>query len=225
MLPVRPRTIEPLPRDWEGLTAVVIGNGPSMLTPEWMGRLTEWQINRGYKLLVSNGGYLLFPFADVLMCSDRHWLAANTVGRDPLAGFGGSEIMVTRPEAVETRDPRMRIIGKANIDHVHPRDIFADPAVLVEGHNSTSTNISQAVLRGAARIVLVGVDLKPGIGGRRRTYDDSVDNPALAGARYERQVRHLTIQSEHVLRRGVKVTNASPPSGLRCYPYAYPEEV
>jgi hypothetical protein len=217
--------VTPLPRDWGGLTAVVIGNGPSMLDHSWKARLAAWQGVRGYKLLVSNGGYKLFPFADVLMCSDRHWLAANTAAPNSLAGFLGAEITVTRPEAVVWKDYRMRVTDKAFIEKVHPRDIFADPRVLVEGHNSTSTNISQAVLRGAERIILVGVDLTPGPGNRRRTYDESTDDPALAAVRYERQVRHLTLQAGHVLARGVKVWNASPRSALKCYHYIKPDEV
>jgi hypothetical protein len=212
--------VTPLPRDWEGLTAYVIGNGPSMLVVDWH----PWLLARqaaGAKLLVSNGGYKLFPFADSLMCSDRHWLAANP----DLSGFRGSEVIVTRPEAVARRDVRMRYVHRAFIEKVHPHDIFADARVLVEGHNSTSTNISLAVLRGVKRIVLLGVDLAPGPDLRRRIYDESKDDPKTAATRYARQIVHLTLQSGHVWRRGVEVLNASPRSGLVCYPYETPEEL
>lgn len=214
----------PFRRDWQGLTALVIGNAPSMLAEAWEPWLRDKQED-GAKLLTANAGYRLFPFCDSVMCSDRHWLAANTNKPDPFADFFGKEIIVTRPESVDHTDTRMRTAGKAPIERVHPRDIFADPRVLVEGHNSTSTNISMAVLRGVASIILVGVDLAPGPGGRRRSYDDSEDKLAVAYARYEKQVYHLTLQSEHVYRRGVRVLNASLPSGLKCYPYVLPEEI
>jgi hypothetical protein len=206
-LPVRA-----FPRDWEGKTAVVVGNGPSLLAPEWPDRVLT--AGAAAKVLVANGGYKLFPFANVLMCSDRHWLAANP----DLSGFKGETIVVTRPEAIRRLDRRMVHLRRAFIEKVRG-DIFADPKTLVEGHTSTSTNISLAVLRGAARIVLVGIDLTPGPALRRRAYDESRDTLAAAQARYDRQVKHLTMQAAHVRARGVDVLNASPRSALACYPY------
>lgn len=207
------RAVTPFTADWLGKVAVVIGNGPSLLLAE-----TARPDPREYpnvRFLVANGGYKLFPYATSLMCSDRHWLAAN---RD-LSGFRGPEIIVTRGETPHRHDPRMRYVNRAFIDH-HRGSIFSDPATLVEGHNSTSTNISMACLRGVRKIILLGVDLKPGAGERRRTYDESTDDPVKAAARYARQVQHLTKQAEHVKRKGVLVLNCSPRSALTCYPYS-----
>jgi hypothetical protein len=206
----------PFLHDWEGATAIVIGNGPSMLAPT----APRPRPSDMVKVLVANGGYKLHPDASVLMCSDRHWLAANP----DLSGFTGPEVIVTRPEAVRREDPRMWATNHAFIEKVRG-DIFADATTLVEGHNSTSTNISLAVLRGARRIILLGVDLAPGKDMRRRTYDDSVDNVQQAAARYERQVRHLGLQAYWVKRRGIEVLNCSPKSKLTCYPYADFREV
>lgn len=196
-------------RDWTGLTAVVVGNGPSLL-----GTPADEYILPNTRHLVANGGYLQFPEADVLMCSDRHWLKAHP----DLSGYHGPLILVTRPEAVMRDDSRMRYARREYIEKVRG-DIFADPSLLVEGHNSTSTNISVAVLRGVSRIILVGIDLRPGANGRRRTYDHSKDDASAARARYDKQVRHLTKQSMWVKRRGIEVINCSPMSRLACYPY------
>lgn len=203
-------------RDWVGATAVVIGNGPSLFeAASTLGLLAALTAAGRAKTLVANGGYKLVPKASVLMCSDRHWLAANP----DLSGYLGPEVIVTQPQAVVKQDLRMRFFNRAFIENVRG-DIFKDPSILVEGHNSTSTNISVAVLRGAARIILLGVDLAPGPNMRRRTYDESVDDPRKAAARYDRQVRHLGMQSDFVRARGVEVFNASPKSALACYPYA-----
>lgn len=212
----------PFTRDWEGLTAVVVGNGPSLLTPAYAPTLAALAGNHGAgaKVLVANGGYKLLPGADVLMCSDRHWLKANP----DLSGYRGPEIVVTRPEAVMVEDSRMRATGHEFIERVRG-DIFTDPNRLVEGHNSTSTNISLAVLRGVRRILLLGVDLAPGKDLRRRTYDESQDDYISAMVRYAKQVRHLGLQAYWVKRRQIEVLNCSPKSDLTCYPYASFREV
>lgn len=206
----------PFTRDWEGATAVIIGNGPSMLAP-----LAPRPVPADKCfVLVANGGYKLHPGASVLMCSDRNWLRVNP----DLSGFRGPEIIVTRPEAVVREDSRMWACGQRFIENVSG-DIFANASVLVEGHNSTSTNISLAVLRGVRRIILLGIDLAPGKDLRRRTYDETRDDVRLATIRYDRQVRHLGTQAYWVRRRGIEVLNCSPKSKLTCYPYADFREV
>lgn len=214
MFPIRPIVFRP---DWAGLTAVVIGNGNSILSMDFAPILAR----EDFRTLVANGGYHTVPRANVLMCSDRHWLADNP----DLRGFRGDMIVVTRPEAVRRADNRMVHVRREFIEKVKG-DIFSDPGRLVEGHNSTSTNISQAVLRGARRIILLGIDLTPGEAGRRSAYNALPDDPARALTRYQRQVQHLTMQASHIMRRGgIEVVNCSPRSALSCYPYATIEEV
>lgn len=196
--------------DWRGETVVVLGNGTSLIGADLSAISAA-----GARAMVANGGFAIYPAADVLMCSDRHWLAE---GHDT-SGFRGSLIVVTRPEAVKRRDPRMVAMRRQFIERVSG-DPFADPGLLVEGHTSTSTNISLAVLRGAKRIVLAGIDLRPGPDNRRRSTGEEADDPARAAARYRRQAEHLAMQAKWVRRRGVEVVNASPRSVLDCYPYA-----
>lgn len=197
-------------QDWYRDTAVVVGNGTSLLG------LSPTMLERPrVRSLVANGGYRWHPRADVLMCTDKRWLAANP----DLSGYEGPQIIVTQPDAVKVEDPRMLYVARKFIGDARS-DPFARRDTLVEGWNSTSTNISLAIIRGARRIILLGVDLAPGPNLRRRIYDDSRDSLKLANPRYERQVRHLTMQSMWVRRKGVTVINCSPRSDLRCYPYA-----
>jgi hypothetical protein len=198
-------------RMWADKTAVVIGNGTSLI-----GKDLTFLRRPDLVTMIANSGVFMCPWADVLMCSDRHWLAEFS---GDLSMFVGGTIVVTRPEAVVKIDPRMRYARRAFIEHVQG-DIFANPNVLVEGHTSTATNISLAVIGGAKRIVLLGIDLSPGKDGRRRAIGATADKTDLAPARYAKQARHLTMQSRHVLQRGIKVINCSPPSQLNCYEYA-----
>lgn len=206
-------------RDWEGRTAVFIGNGLSVLDVD----LSRFS-NTDYLVMVTNGGYALYPNADQLMCSDRHFLATNPpFKRD----YKGPQIIVTQPQAVVYRDPRMVWAKRAYIDNVRG-DIFADPQVLVEGHTSTATSLSAATLRGVRRILLLGVDLRPGPDNRRRATDDRMgnhpDDPRRAALRYNLMNRHLTKQAAHIQRRGIEVFNCNPDSALECYPKRHLED-
>jgi len=197
-------------RDWAGLTAVVMGNGTSLEGMD-LSMLDQPHV----RACVANGGYRRYPRAAQLMCSDRHWLKANS---HDLSDFLGETIVVTRPEAVVKDDPRMVVVGRQFIDKVNG-DIFADPGILTEGHNSTTTNISACVLRGVSRIVLLGIDLKPGPGNKRRAEEAVLDDPVRAVERYARMVTHITKQAYWVKRRHIEVFNCSPRSALDCYPY------
>lgn len=203
-------------QDWYRDTAVVVGNGPSMLA------FPVQELQRPHaRVLVANGGYTLIPWADVLMCTDRRWLAAH---QGELAGYVGPMIVVTQPRVVTQPDPRMVLLHRKFIGDAKS-DPFARRDTLYEGYNSTTTCISTAILRGARRIILLGVDLSPGKDGRRRTYDESKDNVTQARQRYLRQVAHITAQSIWVKRKGITVLNCSPRSGLQCYPYARWEDI
>lgn len=199
-------------RDWEGQTAVFIGNGLSVLDVD-LTRLRDTD----YRVMVTNGGFQLYPLADQLMCSDKHYLGSDP----PFHEYLGPQIVVTQPQAVVRRDPRMVFVKRAYIDSIKG-DIFKDPGTLVEGHTSTATSLSAATLRGVGRILLLGVDLRPGPDMRRRATDDRVGNlPDIAHraqARYALMNRHLAAQAEHILRRNIQVINCSPDSALSCYP-------
>lgn len=217
-MPVTPLSrVHSFEQDWYRETAVVVGNGPSMLS------FPVQELDRPrLRVLVANGGYKLIPWADVLMCTDRRWLAAH---QEELPDYTGPMIIVTQPEVVSPAhlDRRMKLLRRAFIGDAR-KDPFARRDTLVEGHNSTTTMISCAIVRGARRIILLGVDLAPGPDGRRHIYDDSKDT-SRALARYQKQVVHLSAQAKWVQRKGVEVINCSPLSALQCYPYGRWEDL
>jgi hypothetical protein len=198
--------------DWRGETAVIVGNGTSMVDVN----LSVCK-QPGVRVLVTNGGWRLFRRADVLMCSDRHWLRDHGM---EVRHFLGTEIIVTQPQAIPVFDRRMRFMRRAFIEHVAPESYFANPALLVEGHTSITTNMSVAVHRGVRRILLVGIDLAPGADGRRRATENITDNPTLAAQRYEKQAKWFRMLAPWIERAGIEVVNCSPRSILTCWRYS-----
>lgn len=205
--------------DWAGKTVVVMGNGFSAKQQDFsLFKLPH------VRVMIANWGFKTYPDADVLMLSDRHWLAGE-LGAYNLSEFKGKQIVVTQPAAVLSPDPRMVYMRRAFIKHPRRFDIFNDPGLLVEGHTSATTCLSMAVLRGAKRIALVGIDLAPGPGNRRSLVDARTDSDERASYRYAKQARHFKMQSEYVKKRRVRVFNCSFPSVLECYPMAKLEDV
>jgi hypothetical protein len=202
---IPPLVVEP---DLKDKVVVIVGNGMSC-----MDLPRQVLLNPNFYVMIMNSGMHLFQHADMMMCTDGPWLSEYQ--RD-LWQFKGGLIVVTRPNLVQVPDPRMRVIQRSPIASFRG-DIFQNPRVLVEGHTSVSTCLSLAVLRGARRVLLSGVDLSPGPGGRRRASSPLVDTGSYE-RRYKVQMAHLTKQSVWVKLRGVDVINCSYPSPLTAYP-------
>ncbi len=199
--------------EWRDKIVIICGNGLSALTVNW----ASLQHRPELVVCVTNGGFRTVPWAHVLMLSDRNFLGEV----DDLAKFAGEEMVVTAPNAlraVRKADPRMRWINRAYVEHLGNADPFADKAVLVEGHNSITTLMSLSVLRGARKILLIGIDLMPGTGNKRRATDNLVDDPVAARQRYEKQQRHFDMFAPWLQRHGVKVLNGNPESYLKSWP-------
>lgn len=203
--------------EWARKTVVVFGNGHSSLNVD----LDQLRSNRKVVSVICNSGMDLFPDADTLICTDRHWLHDN---QDQLDRYKGPEIIVTRSEVLSVVDPRMKFMQRRLVFKTD-EDIFRHKDLLVEGYTSVSTAISLAVLRGSKKIILVGVDLTPGPDGRRRAIGPDHDHPERARQRYKVQIAHLNLQSKWVKAHHVKVFNCGHRSDLVCYPYAELENV
>jgi hypothetical protein len=88
------------------------------------------------------------------------------------------------------------------------------PDSLHTGFNSGYQAMNIAVLAGAARIVLVGYDAKPGPDGRKHFFGDHPDKTSAPYA-------HMLIAFKEVAPwlkdRGIEVLNASPDSALTMF--------
>jgi hypothetical protein len=204
-----------LRRDWSGETALVIGNGTSV---EDIDPLFLRAFQKVGRVLVMNSGMRTYPKADVLVCADRRWLGATP----SFSPFKGREIITTQPASIHpglAHDPRLSWMKRCYVDFQRDAaQAINDPEVLVEGHTSVTSAISIAAHRGVRRIIIIGLDLRPGAQRKRRAGDDTPDNIDNARRRYAKQALHLGKQAALIREKGIQVINCSPPSIFKTYP-------
>ncbi len=201
---------EPWWPDWRGETVVIAASGLSQ-------RVEDIQFARGRsKVMAINNTWQPAPWADVLYACDGAWWKCEDLGygQHALREFGGllvsghSNVPGTRHIAVNTVN-----------DELYPGSTFGG------GGNSAFQAINIAVLWGADRILLTGVDcmnpgehwhgphtnIKPLVNSRQSTMDNwkkafSTVAPLLAA-------------------RGVEVINCTRQTALECFPRAKMEGV
>lgn len=190
-----------VPRDWVGETVVIVASGPSV---------AEFKFSRikGLKAIAVKDGYLKVPNAEVLMIGDHRYARRNP----DLSAYKGPLILYTDPEPLpeELHDERIQFIPK-----VAGRGLSTNPAELRGTFTTTALAINLAVLRGAKRILLVGVDAQTGEGGKRWFGRDTVEHWPK---RYQRQRWGYTRLSDALKHAGVTVLNLNPNSAVDTFP-------
>lgn len=163
---------------------------------------------RDLRTIAVKDGYLKAPHADVLMIGDHRYARRNP----DLSAYKGPLILYTDQKLLpeELHDDRIRFIPK-----VAGRGISRNPAELRGTFTTTALAINLAVLRGAKRILLVGVDGKPGEGKRRWfSRDDTEQWPE----RYQKQRWGYNRLADDLRRAGVAVLNLNPDSAVDTFP-------
>ena len=90
-----------------------------------------------------------------------------------------------------------------------------DPRGLRTGRNSGYQAINLAVHLGAARIVLLGYDMKPAANGKIRWFGNhSYGGPV---PQFDQFLRFMPMLVEPLRARGVTVINATPDSAIACF--------
>ena len=135
-----------VPRLWDGATVVCLGGGPS---------LTQEQVDtcRGRaRVIAINDCYLLAPWADLHYHCDKRWFGWHE-NRPEFRAFKG--IKVTLDEQVLKDHPEIRGVKNTGKDGLETK-----PTGVRTGRNSGYQAINLAVHLGAARIVLLGYDMR-----------------------------------------------------------------
>jgi len=191
-----------VPRDWAGCTVAIVASGPSVNS-------FNFERIAGLKTIAVKDGYLKVPHAEVLMIGD-HRYARRT---PDLSGYKGPLILYTDPKPLpeELHDERVRFIPK-----VAGGGLSTNPNELRGTFTTTALAINYAVLRGSRRILLVGVDAKPGPNKERHFTGTLTED---WNDRYKRQQWGLARQPRDLKRIGCKVYNLNPDSALKAYPY------
>lgn len=192
-------------RDWAGCTVAIVASGPSVLD-------FDFERVAGLKTIAVKDGYQMVPHADVLMIGDHRYARRNP----DLSGYKGPLILYTDPKPLppELHDERVQFIPK-----VAGGGLSVNPGELRGTFTTTALAINLATLRGSRRILLVGVDAKPGPNNERHFTGTLQENWQT---RYERQQWGLGRQPRDLKKLGVKVYNLNRDSALKTYPYLEP---
>lgn len=207
---------------WRGLTAVVIGCGPS-LTRGQVARAHRAQREDGLKVIAVNDAYLWAPWADVAYAADSHWHKWHTDGIDKYslgltaeqvrglwASFAGQKC------TIETSGGN---VADANVHMLqcmppkeHGMGLSRDSRALVTGYCSGFQAVNLAVLSGVKRILLLGFDAKQGANNEDEFHDGHPRKPDPAI--YPLMRKAFRIAAPAIASAGVHVVNCTPGSAI-----------
>lgn len=142
------RTAATVARLWPGGTIACLATGPS-LTPADVNAMR----GRVDGVIAINNAFTLAPWADVLYACDAKWWRWHKEAKD----FLGMKYAVSSSERLVTWT------GPSNVQvlrNAGRHGLSLDPSALKTGFNSGYQAINLAVHLGAARILLLGYDMK-----------------------------------------------------------------
>ena len=208
-------------REWEGWTVVVIGGGLSLTLDQVELVRTAHRAGK-VRCIAVNDAYLWADFADVLYAADSQWWQWQLTGiPKPLLGLGGAEV---RGRYLAFAGQRCSIEYAGNNitdDAVHIlknkktnyQELSLDPCYLAtaQGKNGGFQALNLAILAGAKRVLLLGIDGKPGHfhGGHPRPTPEHF---------YEAMRKAFSAAERAILDAGVSVVNCSPGSAVDSFP-------
>ncbi len=184
--------------NWPGETCVVVASGPSAKDAPLA------LLQNHCKSIVINNSWQLAPWADVLYAADdRWWLSARGCPE-----FSGRKIT---PDQIAARRYGLETVTFA-------RNFYGfsfEPGVLGNGGHSGFHALNLAAQSGAAKIILVGYDLRIDLGGHWHP-----DHPKVNPTAYniKRWAQRLDEHAQELSERGIAVLNTSPESALRAFP-------
>lgn len=200
-----------VPREWEGETCFILGGGSSLKAAD-----VERIRGLGRVIALKDAGLYLAPWADVLYWADLMWTEGDGAfpGRwDELEKFEG-KYKITRARGLKKCQGHEIYYVNNTVRMPLSRKIDT-----LAGPDSGSNAINLAFLFGAARIVLLGFDMRgPNWDGRHRYAED---NNAYA----TRFMPFLAKMANQLAGERIEVLNASPISRLTCFPMVKLEEL
>lgn len=208
--------VEPL---WNGRTAFVLASGPSLTQPI-ADRL------RGQSVMVINSTFKLAPWADVWFFTDNNVFTDNRVAVEAWPGH-----VITLSKQAKRELPKK--VKRVRAEWC-PGFKTAGDGVVKQGRSSGHTGISVAVALGAARIVLLGYDMRT-VDGREHHHDDYAGRPRDLDI-YQREFIPGFQSFEHAgviypgwndaaRQHGVEILNATPGSALREFAFVDLDDV
>lgn len=195
---------------WQGETVAVIASGPSA-------REVDVDMLKGRaRVIAVNDSHKLCPWADMMYAADQRWWQHH----EYVLGFKGErwtqqQGKIDWPD--EAKQQGIHVMQSAN----KPGISFA-PDLIHTGINSGFQALNLAVLQGASRVLLLGVDLTL-VRGRRHWFGD---HPRILHRDSPYSIFRQTFvdAAPQLLAADIKVVNCSPVSALNCFPRMTVEE-
>lgn len=206
-----PRRVPPPPgpvtihRLWPGSTVVCLATGPS---------LTQADVDFCYgraRVIAINDAYKLAPWADALYACDSRWWHWHKKG---VATFAGQKYSID-PQAKRVC-PDLTILRNTG-----ERGLELSPTGLRTGKNSGYQAMNLAVHLGAARIVMLGYDMRPD--GKKNHFFG--EHPHPVPPPYRSFIDKFSSIVEPLAAHGIEVVNCSRRTALECFPRRPLEEV
>ena len=192
-----------VPRAWSGETVFLLGGGPSL-------RAVNLAPLAGRRIIAINNAYRLAPTADVLYFADQRWWFEWGHGPRVLASDVGALVTISAAIAAHEGE-RVRLLRNGGAT-----GLSTAPDAVVAGRNSGYAAINLAVLFGAARVVLLGYDMRH-VGGRTHWHNGHLRTAKPSTYRDVYLPRFATLVAP-LAAAGVEVLNATPGSALTCFP-------
>ncbi len=196
---------------WRGKTCAILAGGPS-LTQEMVDMVRAHAV----PVIAINNAYLLAPWAEVHYFCDQRWHSWHC-DKPEFKTFGG--IKVTLCEQTAKKYPHLKWQRNMTAEG-DGSGIWPEPDGLATGRNAGYQAINLAIHFAAARIVLLGYDMKRGPDGEFQWHSghevpNDPDRPCVYQnvmlPAYPKLVAPLA-------ERGIEVINATPGSELDVFP-------
>lgn len=199
-----------VPEEWKGETVFIVGGGPSVIHQR-PHRL------KGRKVIAINSSYETVPFAQYLFFGDRRWHEEHR-DRPAYKAFvagGATVVTVSHPAGGPELKKLKRIVPdcKAN-------GLTSTRVGLSCQKTSFQGAINLAVMLGAKRLVLLGLDGKRSESGLTHHHTPHRWPSKPGNATWVGQRRQLSMIVPHLQLRGIEVFNTCPNSYFDFWPYS-----
>jgi hypothetical protein len=187
--------------NWRDHTAVVVASGPS-LTDE---QITLIEHSVVFTIAVNNS-YAKLRHPDVVYACDYLWWKLNHMK--------AKQNIPRRQMWTQDRAAAEQF----QLSHIQweGKDGLGKRGLRVNG-NSGAGAINLAYHFGARRILLVGMDMKPGPNGEKHWHPDH-PKPLVQGQQFEEWRKKMGVLAADLKTEGVTVVNCTPGSALTCFP-------
>lgn len=188
--------------DWSGETVVCIGGGPSLNQDD-----IDHVQRSGCRVIAINDAYRVASWADILYACDLKWWRWH----QGVEGFKGQRITSSEHAALEFDVDYLP--GTAGLG------LSDDHSLIHYGSNSGFQALNIAYLKGAARVLLLGYDMRIHPNGASHWFGD---HPDKIRSTYDNWFQYFNEAAEQ---NKVDIINVTPGSALPSFPMADLREV